>query len=370
MQNYSSKYAAAVRAGSSMQAYAQVFNSSGQLLETLSIVTGSVTIDYTATNRRSAQLTISDPTRTLLPKSSSDALAPYGNYIKILYGPIYPDGSVELFPLGVFPIYEVDSDDTGTSVTITINCYDASKQIQRAALTDIYTINAGTNYASAIQGLLNNRMSNLRFNLTPTTETTPLIALDINQDPWQAALDMANAIGNDLFFDENGIVTMRPTPDPTKLVPSWTYADSAGYSLMSELRTTFTANKVYNDIIVTGETVSSKIAPVSARAQDNNPLSPTYVKGAFGDIPMFIKSKIITTVAQAQAMANRQLAINLGMSRPVTILGPTNPAQDVQDVIQVIRSANGISGNYTIDKIVFNLNVTSNMMEIDTRNVI
>jgi len=370
MLTYSSRYPAAIQQSSAMNAVAKVYTAGeGTELETLSIVTGSVTIDYTSINRRSCQLIISDPQRKLVPKSPTDILAPYGNEMVIKYGPIYSDGSQELFSMGVFRIAEVDVDDAGNQVTITINAYDRSKQIQRQALTDIYTIAAGTNYGQAIQGLLSNRMPSLTFNMSPTSETTPLIVLDINQDPWQAASDMANAIGMDLFFDENGIVVMRPIPDPTTLASSWTYTDGQN-SMIIELKNTYTAKKVYNHIIVTGETVSSKVAPVSASASDTNPNSPTYVNGPFGDIPLFIKSKIVTTTSQAQAMADRELAINLGQSNPISILGPANPAQDVQDVITATRLVDGVNSNYTIDKVLFNLDVTNtSKMEIDARSV-
>jgi hypothetical protein len=356
MQNQflTAPFLAAVQRGEQMKILAVPLQANGASTGiNLDVTDGTITFDYTAATRRTCTLTISDPTRSLIPELATDTLAPYGQSIKVYMGPI----STNLVPMGVFNITEVDADDQGTIFTVTVNGADVSAKISREALTQVYNIAAGTNYATAIKTLIDSRFAGLTYNFASTTYTTPAIVLDVNQDPWAAALQMATSIGMDLFFDRNGVCTMRPTPDPTQVAPSWIYSDTnLGYGIMmDELQKAVVADgTVYNNIIVSGET-SDTTTTYSGNAYDSNPASPTYVNGPFGDIPIFYKSSILTSNAQAQSLANAKLIYYLGRSDQISVQGPPNPAQDEEDVVQVVRSALSINAYYTIDKCAFSI---------------
>lgn len=343
-------YLASVQKGDVQQITAQVNDAHGTPGQMLEITDGTITIDYTAATRRTCTLTITDPTRVLVPAIASDTIAPYGQSLTVFFGPI--NNPVQM---GIFYIQEDDADDQGTQFEFTVKGYDRSGIISQEALTAVQTIAAGTNYAAAIQALLASRDPSLKFNFAPTSYVTPLITLDINQDPWAAALQMATAIGMDLFFDRGGTCVMRPTPDPANVAQSWIYSDSdMGYGFMlDELQKNVVADgTVYNHVIVTAET-SSTTDTYQAEAMDTNPASPTYVNGPFRDRPIFYKSSIVTSTAQAQALANAKLVYYLGRSDQVTLIGPPNPAQDEEDVVRISRSALSLNSLYTIDKLQF-----------------
>ena len=349
------QYLNSVTKGDVIAIKGQLYSATGVPGEWLEITDGTITFDYTASTRRTASLTISDPTRSLVPVLATDKLAPYGQSMALYMGPDL-DGQ-PLVPMGVYQIQSAEADDQGTQFEFTITGYDKSGKIAREALTQVYTIAAGTNYATAIKSLLQSRDSTIVFNFTFTGYTTPLIVLDVNQDPWAAALQMASAIGCDLYFDRTGICVMRPTPDPASVAQSWIYSDTnMGYGMMlDELIKTVTAdNTVYNNVIVSGE-ASGTTTTYSGNAFDGNPNSPTYVNGPFGDIPVFYKSSIVTSDAQAQALANAKLLYYLGRSDQMTIQGPPNPVQDEEDVVKVVRNVDGVNGLYTIDKCEFTL---------------
>ncbi len=93
----------------------------------------------------------------------------------------------------------------------------------------------------------------------------------------------------------------------------------------------------------------------TGRAQDLNPNSPTYINGPFGDVPVFFKSSILTSDAQANAIAASKLIFFSGRASQITMLGPANPAHDEEDVAHIRRAVDGIDSLYTLDKIVFAL---------------
>jgi hypothetical protein len=359
MQSVTSAYKKAVQVGSQMLITAQAINARGVRGPMIPITDGTITYDYTASTRRTCQLAISDPTRKLVPDLSNDTLAPYGQRIKVWMGPtdVVRNPNMQIL-MGTFWIDEVDADDTGSSLDISIKGYDRSGRLAREALTSIYTIPGGTNVASAIRSLLHSIDPSITFKFSPVNYTMPKTILDINQDPWAACSQIAQTAGMDLYFDRQDVCVMKPIVDPATQISTWTYTDDKRYNygiMIDELtKVVVVSNTIFNDVIVTGETTGTKTT-YSGRAQDTNPRSPTYVHGPFGDIPVFYKSSILTSNAQAQAIAEAKLRFYVGRAQQLTLLGPPNPAQDEEDVVKVIRKALNINGIYTIDKIEFSL---------------
>src|SRR4029077_6545744 len=98
------------------------------------------------------------------------------------------------FFLFFFPLFRLD--DSGTTMTISIDGFDRARRVQRAALTKEYVINKGSNYVAAIQQLISNRYPDVDFgNISPTTMTTPLIVLQAGKDPWGEARRLLGNIG-------------------------------------------------------------------------------------------------------------------------------------------------------------------------------
>jgi len=83
---------------------------------------------------------------------------------------------------------------------------DQSRQVSRNTWQDVYYIAANTNYATAIQSIIDNRLPGLTYNFQSTPMKTPKIVLgtQLGNDPWQDAQDMATAIGFQLYFDAAG----------------------------------------------------------------------------------------------------------------------------------------------------------------------
>jgi hypothetical protein len=105
---------------------------------------------------------------------------------------------------------------------------------------------------------------------------------------------------------------------------------------------------------------------VRAEAVDDNPASPTWVEGPFGDVPLFYTSALITTVDQAQDVADAMLLRKLGLVEGLRFAAIPNPALDVDDVVQVTRLRARVDALHVVEQ--FNMGLQpSSPMQVTTR---
>ncbi len=338
--------------------------------------TGSITVDRNSSTRRSGTITIevtpTVPPPVLMPVSPQSLLAPFGNEVFIEVGIASsntPAGTVAVsqwVPLGLFAIVTAESADTTVDLVVTLNLKDRSNTISIRKFKQPYNFPAGSgNFVDEIMLLLNQvwnqtaGVAPLQFNITPTDATVPVASYNQGADPWQAATDMANVVGYELFFDVNGVVTGRPIPNPLLQPVTWNFTDdqttieglggppgpgllTSPYTTPTDVTVSFTQEGVVNDIVIQGTGTANAASPILAEAADNNPASPTYIGGGLGDIPNFVSSSLITD-AGAQSMANNDLQQALSSSWTITLQVPQLPILDIDDVVQVTRPRVGLN---------------------------
>lgn len=321
----------------------------GLLVDTLEITGGEVSVDGTAAIRRTCTVTLTDPDGDLTPDAATDLLAPYGNELKLYRGATI-SGTDDTVPLGVFGIETCNVTGTRGDLQITLTGMDRSRKVQRARWTSAYSVASGTDYATAIHDMLTSRASGFSFNFTATTSTTTALVFgdSSSNDPWADAQKLAGAIGCELFFDADGVCVLRVVPDPSTAATAWTYAEGSTATILSVSRS-MTRDGVYNHVIAAGEPLNGT-APVRAESYDDDPASPTYYLGDFGDVPYFFTSPLITTTAQAQSAADGLLRKVLGSSETVELDLIPNPAHEATDVIQVTHTATLTNSRYILDR--------------------
>lgn len=365
MYALSAEAAAALRQSHTVDSIVEVYDA-GELIGTLPVLAGGVTVDATAAIRRSLDVTVVDDDGSWLPVTETSALTPYGNEVRPYRGILLPSGDVEYVPLGVFGISAANVTDTGNGVTIQVQGYDRARRVQRARWTDPYVIAAGTNYATAIQDLIANRLPGTIFSFMLTTRTTPLLVLGVERDhdPWKLAQEMAAALGAELFFDADGVCVLRPEPDPATAPVSWSYAEGEEAMILGVKRS-LSDEGAYNHVVVTGESTSNT-APVRGEARDEDPASPTYYLGDFGDVPFFVTSRYVTSSAMAVDAAEALLLRVRSLTERVSFPSIVNPAHEGSDVVTVVRAEAGVDDLYVLESFTIPLGATQ-AMEATTR---
>ena len=291
-------------------------------------------------------------------------------------------------PMGMYEIATTTVEDTGNNLATNLSVYDRSWLVSQRKFIAAYSFPHTTtgNFVDEIVALLNyvwgtNQATGqpipgappLQFNISPTSATVPSSSYDPGSDPWQAATDMANAVGFELFFDVNGVVTGYPVPNPATQPVVWNFTDqqaqifgaggAAGgggsaalfgsvYSTPASIINTLTRDGIYNDVYITGTGTSNaptsttgSNAAVVAHAADISPAgsSPTSIYGPMGDIPEFVSSNLATSTAQAYQVAISDATNALSAAWQMTVAFPPNPMFDINDVVTVTNSRIGVS---------------------------
>ena len=364
--------------------------------------TGSFTIDRNSEFRRTGQITIelipTIPPPLLMPVNPQSLLAPFGNEIFVATGIATSAGTgtedqvaspTTWNAQGLFAITTSTVDDTVNDVTVTLDLSDRAWTIAQRTLKNPYNFPAtpSGNFAAEMQALLNmvwNQqigVAPLIFNIQPTSAIVPSASYNQGSDPWQAAQDMASAIGYELYFDINGVVTGKPIPDPYTTAITWNFSDDetlvigAGgsgstalqgspFSTPVEISVVMTRDGVYNDIVIqgtgdantatyNGDGIETSSPPILAEAADTRPGSPTYIGGGMGDVPNFVTSSLITTDG-AQDTANTDLNQALSAAWTVTITTAPMSIFDVDSVVTVTRPRVGLNNALVVVDTVTN----------------
>lgn len=324
------------------------------IAEGLPATDGSVTADRTAAIMSSCSVEIADPLR--VPVAADDILTPYGYELRVWRGVTVPGGSL-MAPLGVFPIQRSSVD--GTTLLSSITGQDRSKLVSDAIFEDTYQIAAGTNYATAIQAVIEAGASGLTFLFPSTTFTTPLLTFGPDDNRWDVVRNMARNIGNEILFDGLGRCVMRAEPSfqdtPVGEISEGVNMLSATFDLDRE--------PAHNRVVATSSN-SSLDQVFRGVATDNDPASPTYYFGPFGKKARPYSSPFLASNAQCESAAAAILASNLGVAKAVSVSALTDPRREPSDVVRVRRAALGLDELHIIDKLTIGLSAGDSMSAV------
>lgn len=330
--------------------------SEGEVIyDDLQVHEGNVTVDKQAANRRRCNVKVSD-VANLTPKDANDLLHPLSGHELKLYRGVHinKEDRDELVPLGVFQLEDADIDDSGEAVNVNIKGFDRSKKIERQRYIEPYFVAEGENYADAILDLINFVEPGLVYNFMNTTRETPPMIFGTGGwsgggNPWKDAVKMAESLGAELFFNSEGICVLRPEPDPATDPIVWEYEEGEENTILYIARG-LTREEVFNHVIAYG--ANSSTEPIRVEAVDDDPDSPTYIDGPFGDVPTFYRSTMLLTVDQAQDAADAKLRSVLGTPEQARFNSIVNPAHELGDVITITRDRIGMNeSRHVLDKI-------------------
>lgn len=333
-----------------------------QRLTTLDIESGSVEVSTSSALRRTCRVNLitNRESDNLVPDSQFDLLTPFGNELRLYRGIQFDDGSEEYVPLGVFVITDVNVTDNNEGVTIEVAGEDRALIISRNKWTSPYQVTSAA-LETAIADLLENRYPEIVTSFTTTGVTVNQVVLGVEKDndPWQDAVELCQLVGYDLFFDATGIAVMKqfPTLDGTSAVA--TFIEGSGTTVLS-LNRTLTSKETFNGVIyyVEGSNVTT---PIRVEVWDEDPSSPTYRYGKFGQVPTFVESNLLATSAQAITAATLLLNTYIGAQETINWEGIVNPALDVQDIVYVKATGAKVDRLVILDSLTIPLSPEESM---------
>lgn len=342
---------------------------SDRKLTNLDVVSGQVSVSTSNASRRTCEITLhTDPEDTdLVPDTGYDFLTPFGNQLRLYRGIQFADGTEEYIPLGVFVITDVEIADASQGVTITVRGEDKSIIVSRNKWTSAFQMLTGTLEAS-LSNLLQNRFPDIEINFPVTNVSINQVILgaDSNIDPFKDAVMIAQLVGFDLFFDVNGVCTMKqfPTLDAATVVA--TYEEGNGTTIDTVNRNIST-KETYNGVIYTVEG-SQVTTPIRVEVWDEDTTSPTYRYGVFGSVPTFVTTNLISTSAEAIKAATLLLNTYIGQQEEITFTAIVDPSLDVNDVVYIKAVGSKVDRTVIIDSMDIPLSYTDTL-SVNTRIV-
>lgn len=295
---------------------------------------GTVTLDVTADQMRSCSFQIADDSRQPVP-SWLGRMKPGHAEVKVQRG-LYAGGSLQWFSLGVFGLEEVDGPQHSSSApgpTYTITGYDRSAQVSASTLTKNFKVASGKEAHEVVYELIRRQAPQIsRFNLKPTNIVPFAQTFQSGMDPWQAAVEIAQSAGCVLYFDANGVLTMREVPRGSSSRVCVHFDERDAWNMATEITPSVSTQPGYNGVQVTG--TNSKGKPLSVVVWDDNPASETYYKGPYGRRPAPpVQISTAVSYAQLAKVGHKLLREVVGLTRQTAIT--TSPAEwlDAYDLV-------------------------------------
>lgn len=347
----SDAFKAAVRAGGAIRATAAI-SVGGVILAAshrpsqvpIRISSGSVTVDGKADNRRRFDLTLEadpsdDSTVAAFDPESGVVSALLRPEVRLYRGMVYGPVESELVPLGVFSLERVTISH-GDGVTIQLAGRDRSARIADNPFTDPWTIPNGTNVATAIRQIVENRASGFlpQFAFEQTPRAVPAdMTFASGEDPWATCLQLAQDAGLDVWFDAGGVCQLRRVADPARDGVVFSYGPGEGV-VMRPTSKSYDSLKTYNGVVAEANAPWLRFA-IRGEAWDTNPESQTYYLGPFGKRPMRIQSAAIGVQADADAAAAAEYLKIAGVEEALSFTFAVNPAHEASDVVEITEPA-------------------------------
>jgi hypothetical protein len=319
----------------------------------LPAIEGQVDADRTAAFRRKLAVRCVDPTGIITPRTKGEILTPYGTELRayrgIRYSPAEDDW--EVCPLGVFGLSRSSIVDNNTgSPVIQLEAFDRARNVSLDKFKDPYVIASNRNVMDELKNIVKMTFPGVGFDtITSTITTTSPQLYEAGGDPWEAVAKLARSLGCEAYFDVSGNLAVLPPHDINALPsPDFTYIEGQGNTML-DLGREYSDEGVFNGYIVIGESVGDQLPPVRGEAWDENPTSPTYRYGPYGERPGFITDNLAKTVEQCEAIARGQLNLVLGSASRLNATSVVNPSYECGDIVRVKRDKAKVDGLYVVD---------------------
>lgn len=362
MQDVSERFLQATLSSHRALGFVEILSASDEVID--GVTSCSVTMEADALIQGSMTMSVLDPTGRYLDRGrAEDLLSPYGSEVRPWRGIQYPDGSIDVVPLGTFRITTNDPAETeGGGYQLSITGHDRSSIVSRKSARPISVLK-GTPTAEAIMLIILAMYPQATFQLIDVPFTTGTMLIEQGKNPWEVAVNLAAETGLVLHVDRLGVFTTEEALVPGD-PPVWAIVDGERSTLTSVPTVGRTSQSLPNGYIVTGSASSVDSATVRGEAWDMDPTSPTFRYGRYGENAEHIQSDRVTSNTQAQAAAELMLHRNIGRANEFNFAMVPNVALDPFDVIYAKRASVGVDGAFYIASITTPIEVTTDQTGI------
>lgn len=332
------------------------------------IAGGSISCDAKSAIRRTLSMQVADP--RLFPAAATDPLSEVASDLGVEYGVVIPGVGTEWLQVFRGPIQDVE----GKLVRVKPDLQVSGLQVTASSRAQRIVDNRLTAPIQTRAGAAVAEITRLIGIGDPTAEvvdvtggsTATVGSVEVDKDLWGDGIQkLAAAAG--LVVDTDPWGRYRIKNVPTLDDPAVWRIDAGEGGVLIEAGLKRSRSSVYNAVQASSGDQNNGAASVSALVVDDDPASPTYWGGPFGQKVRFYTNPALTTVDQCQRAARGLLAKLRGLSRQVSLTAVTNPALEEGDVIEV-DLGDGRLERHIVDS--FPIDLSPGSQQLTTRAVV
>lgn len=290
------------------------------------LVSGSVSVDQSRDERRSATLALKNLGGAL---DTTPGKLWYDKVVRVYRG-AYVAGKPWDTRVGTFLIDQFKEPRFPAVVTLT--CRDFTKKLVKDKFAYPTLFEQGESLEGVIKAIaLNGGID--EFVLPNTNQTLGREFLfDRGAKRWEAIKDLAVAYGYEVFFNVRGALVLQEFRDPFLSPTIFSFRTGKGGSLADWEKSSSDA-RIYNHISVSGEGTNQ--LPVYAEAENTTPTSPTRI-AQLGRRTYEITSSFINTLGQAQQVADDNLKLHALEQYDLKLTSVIVPWLEVGEIVEFI----------------------------------
>lgn len=318
---------------------------------------GTVDYDDTRAVRRTATVNISNV--RLWSTSMDSPLSAVGPELGVEYGVLVPGRARPVWT----PVFRGPIDESSRSTPlgaqgVAVTASDRTIKLLRDRFPVPHQIAAGTLVTTAITDLIRRTLPGATVAVLSASGDYSLVkTFTINRDPWADGVQvLADRIGVVVYADRTGGFLIEDVPTLTD-APVWVLDTGPGGALVALDQKTSNA-KLINASYARGIQTDGT-ALVLGRAVVDDPARPDYwgtdtIPGPAGRNPRFYASSLITTQAQADAVAKTNLERFAGIYATCNPTGLPHPGLEPGLTIST-RTRDGVHQRHLLSKVPIDL---------------
>lgn len=341
------------------------------------ITDGNIDVDVSRGTRRTAELTLLNPTADFTPNtegfvSDGDWVGKvYLNRVVRIYSGVY-DGNQRLYvPVGTFFIDNIDVQVEQNMSQVVLTMSDRWKTLTKSSVGPSKRFESGTHYNTIINWFLDAaNIPNGSRNLDPITGRDRTIDKDLiihsGDNRGEVLKDLADKWSLDVYFDPMGhfnshdLVKDRSKPEVWKF-----YSSEDQDGMLINIRRTFNDDNLYNHVVVVG-LVNKK--PFRLERVNDNPASKMSVN-RIGDRVFYLRDDRLNTAEKVRNALNKAWRIRVQVSESMEIKTICNPLLEADNIIRITeRDFAKVDDRYRLS--AFNIPLVSSLQTIMVNKIL
>jgi hypothetical protein len=349
---------------------------------------GNIDVDTTRGTRRTAELTILNPSAEFTP--ATEDFDPEGAWV----GRIYLNRNVRIWrgvhlgkrhlyvPVGTFMIDACDVLVEQNMSLVNLTMSDNWKKLAKSFWGNQIKYDKGTRINAIIRDIIDNAgvpldgkfravLDDMSSRPDRDKEIGHNLKFERGESRGDRLKEMARKWGLDIYFDPMGIFRTEDRSEDRDKRTVWSFRSKAidnanrNGGLIS-MKRSFNDDNLYNHVIVIG--TGNEKGVVRASRADNNPASKTNID-TIGDRVRLIETDRISTEAQAERALDKAWKLRFQISEMIDAEVICNPALEGDDVVVVEeREFAKVDGRYRLQG--FNIPLITSRQSVRCVNII